>query len=55
MGHVSEIQAVWRTIWAEWVPGQVKRLADAPFFERYPETFDPMTGKGGFEIWLPVA
>lgn len=53
-GHISEIQAVWRTIWAEWVPQQVKTLSDAPFFERYPEAFDPVSGEGGFEIWLPV-
>ena len=22
-----------------------------PFFERYPEAFDPATGEGGFKIW----
>lgn len=54
-GHISEIRAVWRTIWSEWAPERVKKLADAPFFERYPEAFDPMSGEGGFEIWLPVA
>lgn len=53
-GHISEMRSVWRTIWGEWVPQQAKKLADAPFFERYPETFDPQTGDGGFEIWLPV-
>jgi AraC family transcriptional regulator len=53
-GHVSEIRSVWRTIWGDWVPARVKTLADAPFFERYPEEFDPLTGEGGFEIWLPV-
>lgn len=53
-GHISEIQSVWRTIWADWAPQQVKKLADAPFFERYPEAFDPTSGAGGFEIWLPV-
>lgn len=53
-GHISEIRAVWRTIWAVWVPERLKKLSDAPFFERYPETFDGMTGRGGFEIWLPV-
>lgn len=54
-GHITEIQSVWRTIWSEWVPQRVKTLADAPFFERYPEAFDPQTGDGGFEIWLPLA
>ena len=53
-GHISEMQSVWRAIWADWVPQRVKKLADAPFFERYAETFDPVSGAGGFEIWLPV-
>lgn len=53
-GHVSEIRAVWRTIWGQWIPARLKKLADAPFFERYPESFDPQTGDGGYEIWLPV-
>lgn len=52
--HISEMQSVWRAIWADWVPQRVKKLADAPFFERYPEVFDPVSGEGGFEIWLPV-
>jgi AraC family transcriptional regulator len=30
------------------------KAADAPNFERYDETFDPATGNGGFEIWVPV-
>ena len=54
-GHITEIQSVWRTIWSEWVPQKVKMPADAPFFERYPEAFDPQTGDGGFDIWLPLS
>jgi AraC family transcriptional regulator len=51
-GHISEIRSVWRTIWGEWVPSSGEKLADAPVFERYPESFDPQTGNGGFEIWM---
>jgi hypothetical protein len=29
-------------------------VADAPNFERYGESFDPVTGNGGLEIWVPV-
>lgn len=54
-GHISEIRSVWRTIWGEWAPNSGVKLADAPFFERYPERFDQVTGAGGFEVWLPVA
>jgi len=54
-GHITEIRSVWRTVWGEWAPRSGVKLADAPFFERYPASFDPVTGEGGFEIWLPVA
>ena len=27
----------------------------ARWFERYGEAFDPRTGEGGLEIWIPVA
>ena len=30
------------------------KAADAPSFERYDEKFDPSTGNGGLEIWIPV-
>jgi AraC family transcriptional regulator len=24
------------------------------FFERYGEEFDPQTGMGGIEVWIPI-
>lgn len=54
-GHVTEIMGLWRAIWGEWVPRSGRALADAPFFEFYPEAFDPDTGLGGFELWMPLA
>ena len=53
-GHVSQIQKVCAAVWSEWLPTSPYEAADAPFFERYPETFDGRTGRGGFEIWLPI-
>jgi AraC family transcriptional regulator len=29
-------------------------MADGPVFELYLETFDPQTGMGGIEIWIPI-
>jgi AraC family transcriptional regulator len=29
-------------------------VADAPDFERYDRQFDPASGSGGVEIWLPL-
>ena len=34
--------------------GSGLKAADAPNFERYDENFDPLTGNGGFEIWVPI-
>jgi AraC family transcriptional regulator len=52
--HVSAIRQTWNTIWGKWLPESGLQAADAPDFERYGENFDPQTGSGGFEIWLPV-
>lgn len=52
--HVSQIRPVCHAIWREWLPNSGLKAADAPFFELYPEAFDPLTGTGGFEVWLPV-
>ncbi len=53
-GHISEIQAVFRTIFSEWLPNSGLEEADAPSLERYGPEFDPASGEGGYEIWAPV-
>jgi AraC family transcriptional regulator len=53
-GHVSTIRRTVNTIWNHWLPSSGLTVADAPNFERYGERFDPLTGNGGFEIWVPV-
>lgn len=53
-GHVTQIRPVCHAIWTEWLPASGEKPADAPFLEFYPESFDPQTGNGGFEIWLPL-
>jgi AraC family transcriptional regulator len=52
--HVASIRRTVNTIWNRWLPGSGMKAADAPNFERYDETFDPATGNGGLEIWVPV-
>lgn len=52
--HVSTIRRTVSTIWNHWLPASGYRMADAPTFERYDERFDPNTGNGGFEVWVPV-
>ena len=52
--HISTIRRTVNTIWNHWLPASGMKAADAPNFERYDEKFDPGTGNGGLEIWIPV-
>jgi len=52
--HVSTIRRTIMTIWNKWLPESDLEVADAPDFERYGEDFDPVTGNGGLEIWIPI-
>jgi AraC family transcriptional regulator len=52
--HVAAIRDTFAAIWDSWLPRSGYKVADAPFFERYGETFNPDTGLGGVEIWMPV-
>jgi AraC family transcriptional regulator len=52
--HISTIRRTVNTIWNHCLPASGLQAADAPSFERYDENFDPLTGNGGLEIWVPV-
>jgi AraC family transcriptional regulator len=52
--HVSSIRSTCVAIWNKWLPESGHKAVDAPFFERYSEAFDPRTGMGGAEIWIPI-
>jgi AraC family transcriptional regulator len=54
--HVSAIPRTMGAIFGEWLPqsGHEHAADGADFFERYSEAFDPRTGTGGVEIWLPI-
>ncbi len=55
-GHVSQIKTTMREIWENWLPASGYRSAGAAVsaIERYGEKFDPKTGTGDVEIWLPI-
>jgi AraC family transcriptional regulator len=57
-GHVSELRETLDAI-DKWLPGSGLEAAcgsaETPsFFERYSEEFDPRTGMGGMEVWVPI-
>jgi AraC family transcriptional regulator len=54
-GHVSGIPATMHQIFGTWLPASDLEFADIPdMFERYDERFDPYTGMGLTEIWIPI-
>ena len=57
--HVSKLSSTIGTILNKWLPPSGHEVAhavsDAPdFLERYGQDFDPQTGTGGIEIWIPI-
>jgi AraC family transcriptional regulator len=52
--HVASIRASWNYIWNEWLPQSQHELADAPVLEHYDQRFNPRTGAGGVELWVPL-
>jgi len=53
-GHISAIRSTWSAIWSKWLPKSGHQIADAPDFERYDSRFDPRSGNGEVEIWVPL-
>lgn len=52
--HVSMLRRTHYTIWNSWLPDSGRLVADGPNFERYGKQFDPVTGIGPIELWVPV-
>src|SRR4051794_2306982 len=53
-GHTSEIPKTYAAIWDQWVPQSGKVVSDGPWLEKHLPSFNPRTGLGGIEIWIPV-
>jgi AraC family transcriptional regulator len=52
--HISKIGPTWDAIYNEWPKESGRTLIEAPQFESYSEDFNPQTGTGIVEIWIPV-
>lgn len=53
-GHITDIHAIMRAIFSDWLPTSGHQAAAAPVFEQYGREFDPRTGEGGFDIYIPL-
>ena len=57
--HVMKLRNTLDAIWHNWFPSSGYQAARPPagapeFFERYGEQFDPQTGMGDIEVWIPI-
>jgi AraC family transcriptional regulator len=53
-GHIAGIRATMSAIWSEWLPQSGHKAFEGPTLERYGPEFNPRTGMGGLEIWVPI-
>ena len=53
-GHISTIRKTWATIFQKVLPEADFVRANAPDFEWYSADFDPVSGSGRIEIWIPL-
>ncbi|MEM7218643.1 MAG: AraC family transcriptional regulator [Pseudomonadota bacterium] len=53
-GSLDHIGDTMGYIFGEWLANCGHKVGSTPDFERYDERFDPMTGSGEFEIWVPI-
>ena len=52
--HVTLIGRTYAAIWNDWLPGSGHQPAEAASLERHSPAFDPRTGEGDAEIWIPL-
>ncbi len=52
--HISKIKATWRAIFGQWMPASGYKPARGPQLEAYVGNFNPQTGHGEVEIWIPI-
>ncbi|WP_437226944.1 GyrI-like domain-containing protein [Planctomicrobium sp. SH661] len=52
--HAQRLPETFEAIYQRWLPQSGFQPAAAPVFERYTEEYNPETGMGGTEVWLPL-
>lgn len=52
--HISTIRKTCITIWDKYLPQSKHKASKGIEFELYDEKFDPVTGLGGLELWIPI-
>jgi predicted transcriptional regulator YdeE len=52
--HVSKMGEHLDRIFSRWAPRATEQIVKAPCFEYYSAEYNPETGTGGMEVWVPV-
>jgi AraC family transcriptional regulator len=53
-GHVTDIKLTCEAIWNDWFQRSQAKPTKGPMFELYDSRFNPTTGTGEVEVWVPV-
>lgn len=54
-GHISRLKDTVKQIWGRWLPASSQHHLPRPDFEQYDARWDPQTGLGEIDVWVPVA
>lgn len=54
-GHISRLPDTVKQIWGRWLPASPYRHVRRPDFEHYDARWDPQTGLGEIDVWVPIA
>ena len=54
-GHISRLKDTVKQIWGRWLPASPYGLVRRPDFEQYDARWDPQTGLGEIDVWVPIA
>lgn len=54
-GHIARLSDTVKQIWGVWLPASPYRHVSRPDFEAYDSRWDPTTGLGEIDIYVPIA
>lgn len=54
-GHIGDFPKTVYSVWNKGIPDAELTPTDAPNFELYDKRFNPVTGRGEVEIWIPIS
>ncbi len=54
-GPITRIADTVKQVWGVWLPASRHRRLPSPDFELYDDRFDPATGEGEVDIYVPIA